>query len=74
MSAAQLEGQRVEGEDGERGNWASALRTCILRQCAWPLALKIRGSIDSSAVDRTVRFRLAGKCDKDRLWAARAAG
>lgn len=72
--AAQREGQRVEGEDGERGNWASALATCMLRQCAWPLAPEERGSIDSSAVQRTVRFTLAGRCDKDRLWAARAAG
>jgi hypothetical protein len=46
----------------------------MLRQCAWLLALgeRERGSIDSSAVDTTVRFTLAGECD--RLWAARAAG
>lgn len=61
-------------EDEERGNSASALRTCMLKQRACATVGRGFDAIDSNAVDRTVRFTLAGDCDEDRPSTARAAG
>ena len=70
--AVQREEQVVEDE--ERGNSASALRTCMLKQRACATVGRSFDAIDSNAVDRTVRFTLAGDCDEDRPSTARAAG